>query len=159
MANKKITVLFVLIALAWGGQSPAQKKAKGKSITPTTERSAEAIERSMAEASLAELGGSVDIEELNVDRDKYIGQVVKLRYYCPHYMTSSSGSSSRVYVHDDAYLKIYLSLPDDPEARKWAMEADKRDSSGSVYIYVEKNSILAIGTKRSKGKEGTIYSW
>jgi hypothetical protein len=122
----------------------------------------------MAQAASAKLGKSIDVEDLIIDRDKYIGTVVKLKYKRIRIYTSSSSFYLYVYDTSDPYTgsgsSTRLSMPNDRDAREWAIDEAKDNdyydsSSGSLYVYVETDSLLAVGRRVRKSSGSNKYSW
>jgi hypothetical protein len=143
-------VVGLLLAIGWCGSVQAAKKVKTKANATAS------TESKLAAACLAAEGGKVDVEELNIDRSKYVGTVVKLKFEWINY----SSSPPHIYLYGDEYnISVNVTLPDDRDAREWAVDADKDDDSGAVYVYVEASSLLAVGTRSRKGKGGIDYSW
>ncbi len=116
-------------------------------------------EERMKLALNAEYEGTATVEELTRDRDKYIGKVVKLICYGGNYRSTSSRPRLSVYGNNFDFY-IYMDLPDNKEARDWAMDCDKKDYSRSdVFVFVEKNNLLALGTKKRKNGDRYTYKW
>jgi hypothetical protein len=153
--NRKLISFFMLSLLGWG--CAAQTRAS--SVADMT-----------ASAAVAELDKkSVDVEDLLLDADQYLGKVVKLKYKGIRCYTSSS--SSHLYVYGDDYnCRLTLSLPDDRDAREWVIDQAKDNddyyyydevpgSSGSLYVYVGDKSFLAVGRRVAKSKGSLTYRW
>lgn len=125
-------------------------------------KSSYSVESMWDKAKVAELDGRVRVKDLLLDRDQYVDKVVRLRYSgWVHFYASSSGSSRVSIWDDEGDVSIYLSLPDDRDAREWAIDEDEDDygASGSLYVYVGERSLLALGERKRKRKDGYEYSW
>ena len=163
MTNRRNLIIFILImtcgcCCSVFAQSKARKSKFGSSSSSQSSL-AERIETALN----ADFGGTVDVEDLLLDRSEYIGKVVKVRYsglYC--YISSSSGSC-RAHIYDDDHnLSLYLTLPEDREARKWIIDVREDDSyyaNGNLYVYVEAKSLLAVGERRKKKSGRYEYGW
>jgi hypothetical protein len=149
MMNRRNLIIFILIVTC-GCSGLAQ--AKGS------------LAKRIETALNAEFSGSVDVEDLLLDRSEHVGKVVKVKYsrlYC--HISSSSGSGSATLKDNDHSLSLHVTFPDDREARKWIIDMRDDDyyydNSGSLYVYVEEKALIALGERRKKKSGRYTYAW
>ena len=149
---------------SWYKKAADQDDSFAESQLRKVKRTKDKKEKSSPEARkklamTAEYEGRVTVEELTRDRDTYVGKVVALVFYGANYSSSSSRCSFSVYGKNYDFY-VYMTLPEEQDAIDWAMDCDKRDSSrGEVFVFVEKNKMLALGTKKRKKDDNYTYKW
>lgn len=111
-----------------------------------------------ANASKAELAATADLPTFLTHLPEYVGKVVKVQFNRADFVTS--GSHAILVIHDlDDALQTTLHLQNSVDAREWAIDIDKEDGAGEIYVFVDTDELYATGTRRRKTNTGYDYKW
>lgn len=137
-----------------------QKVNAAKKKRSSKARSSAASQNSISEqAASAELvSGKVDMEELVRKRPSYVGSVIRLNFERAYFYSSSSNPYLRIYGDDYTYGE-YLYIPADEDALEWAVDFGESGNGGSVYVYVHKDRLYPVGTRKKKKGQAMRYNW
>ncbi len=124
------------------------------------------LEKKISQASSAKFAGDVTFDELFLDRNKYIGKTVELRFTAISAIGGATTGNPHIYVRkprtgDEAgggSDRLFLC---GREAMEWKLEVEKKsfDTASTVYALVEKDGLIALGTRKRKVDDGYKYSW
>ena len=141
-------------------QPASRIKSDIRTMSPTE------FEAKVTQASSAPYDGEVSFDELAINRNKYIGKVIELSFTMlpavgmpaegiqyiyvrdPKAYGSQGGSSDKLYVHGERALK-------------WRQEIGRNayGASSTVFALVEKDGLVALGSRKRKTDDGCSYSW
>jgi len=162
MTNRRNLIIFTLIVTCGCcGSVFAQSKTR-KSKSWSSRSSQSSLESRIEKALNADYGGTVYVEDLVMDRSESVGKVIKLKYDSLYIHFDGTSTSFYANIYDSAAnrLKLVLNFSEDRDAREWAVDqGEGYGNSGSLYVYVEKRSLLALGERQRKKKGICSYSW
>jgi TPR repeat protein len=124
--------------------------------------SKEEMEGKIAAATSANYLGSVAMDALVLNRDQYLGTVVRVQFQAPHTVGTRVGNNPYVIIYgkNNSGAEDQLFLCGD-DSLKWGMEQCARGYGVSceVYALVERKGLIALGKRQNKLDDGYTYSW
>lgn len=114
----------------------------------------------IAEASFAEYKGSVTIEDIILNRGRYLGAVVEVKFLSASLYKSSNNPYLYITGGESSAGSFHLFICDQ-EALEWASDVIKKPygASRTVYALVEETGLIALGTRKRSEGDGYSYRW
>ena len=126
------------------------------SSKPSRSMSREVLEKKMADASSVEYKGSVNLEELTLNRAEYLGKVVELNFEMGK--VSTHFETPHLFVFDRRSRTSEMLMLYGQQALGWAMK-QSYGAHRTAYVLVEEKDLIALGTNQSQADKGYAYSW
>jgi TPR repeat protein len=125
--------------------------------------SPEEFQKKIELAASAPYAGDITFDELVLKRDQYIGKVIELNFTA---VSAVGGSVPYIYIRDPrsygsqggASDRLYLY---GEPALKWRLEVERKapGATSTVCALVEKEELIALGSRKRKLDDGYTYSW
>ena len=81
-----------------------------------------------------------------------------MRFYRLDFVLGRSGPFIVVHANDYQFQTTVF-IPYDTDAIDWAVDVDRDDSGGLVYVFVREYSFYGLGVRRRKTDEAYQYIW
>jgi TPR repeat protein len=127
---------------------------------------AEELQKKIEQAGSAPYEGTVNFDELAINRNQYVGKVIELRFTTLTVVGGPSDGNPYIYVRDPRSYgsqggssdRLYLC---GEEALKWKLDVDKKSPgiASTICALVEKEGLIALGVRKRKTDSGYTYSW
>lgn len=124
---------------------------------------ADELQKKTEQAASAPYAGDITFDELVLHRDQYIGKVIELDFTT---VSVIGGATPYIYVRDPRSSsgqsgssdKLYLC---GESALKWRLAIDRKPPGtvSTICTLVEKDGLIAVGSRKSKNADGYTYSW
>ena len=128
----------------------------------------EVLQNKIKQASSAPYEGDVTFDELAINRNKYVGKVIELSFTILPAVGMPSDGNQYIFVRDprsssgqqqgSSSDRLYLCGED---ALKWRQEVGRKayGIASTVCALVEKDGLIAVGSRKRKTGDGYTYSW
>jgi hypothetical protein len=122
------------------------------------------LQKKIEQASSASYEGHVSFGELVSNRELYTGKAVELDFTALPISGGTPNGAPYIYIREPladsaaAVDRLYLC---GESASAWKLELDKKTygSSSTAYVLVEKDGLIALGTRQRQTDTGYEYKW
>lgn len=126
--------------------------------------SPEKMKKKIEKAVSVPYAGEVAFDDLFSNRDDYVGKVIEINFTAIPVTEGASYGTPYMYIREvtseaDASVdKLYLCGED---ALNWQLEINKKSytASSTVYALVEKDGLIAVGSRHRETDNGQEYKW